>query len=42
MSDDDILRILPHVTLAMPFVFLAIGLLYLYFTKPKDHPHPGE
>jgi hypothetical protein len=42
MSDDNILWCLPHLTLAMPFVVLAIALLLYYFTKPKDHPHPGE
>jgi hypothetical protein len=42
MSTEDILKILPHLALAMPFIFVAIGLGYLYFTRPKGGLHPGE
>lgn len=31
------------VAIAVPFVFVALALLYVFLTRSRDHrPHPGE
>ncbi len=35
-------EILLGLAIAMPFIFVALGLLYVLLTRPKDHLRPGE